>query len=98
MGNAPADFSGDHRLANSVGLGSVTLACRLVQPRRNVNSSAARLRPLRTTLVTARSAGRSVVASPTASECQAPHSQASTLTPLNPAQAPANSAPNHPPP
>jgi hypothetical protein len=49
-------------------------ACRLVQARRKVNSSAARLRRLRTGPMTARSAGRAIVTSPTLAECQAPHS------------------------
>ena len=37
--------------------------------------------------MTARSAGRAIVTSPTSAECQAPHSQALTSTPVKPSQA-----------
>src|SRR5262249_1644225 len=86
-GYAPVEDCGDHRLANSDGLGNVTFACRLVQPRKNVNSSAARLRRLRSGATTASPSGRAIVASPTSDECHSPHSQALTSTPAKPSQA-----------
>src|SRR3954452_9901614 len=87
VGYAPRDRSGSQRLPNSVGLGSVTFAVRSVWARRNVSSSAARLRRLRSGSTTAMPGGRSTVLSPSSSECHAPQSQASIVTPSNPSTA-----------
>ncbi len=64
----------------------------LAQARTNVNSSAAIFLRLRSGAMTARSSGRSMLASPTSAECQSPHSQASRLTPANPSQDAVSSA------
>src|SRR4051812_1684185 len=87
VGYAPRDRSGSQRLPNSVGLGSVTLAMRSVWARRNVSSSAASERRLRRGSTTAMPGGRSTVLSPSSSECHAPHSQASSVTPSKPSTA-----------
>ena len=78
---------GVQRLPNRVGLGSVILATRSVCARRKVNSSAASERRRRSLSTTAMSGGRSTVLSPSSSECHAPHSQASIVTPSKPSTA-----------
>src|SRR5829696_3336611 len=78
VGYAPADSSGDQRLAYMLGLGSVTLTILSVRPRAYTNSSTERWRMRLSLPTTPRVWGRSVVLSPTASSpCHSPHSQAS---------------------